>query len=556
VKRRTFIIGLDGGTFDILEPWVREGKLPGFAEIMDNGVYGELESVMPPVTAPAWASFMTGMNPGKHGVYEFLYREKSGYEKVPVNSHTIESPFLWELLGRHNIKVGVVNVPLTYPVRPVNGFLVSGLLTPRDASDYTYPEELYKQINDYLGEPYEIYTSEVYAKGRVDRVVQNYNDVLSKHIKVGKFLLSRYEPEFYMIHIFGTDRIQHELWHCMDRDHPKHDSEEGTLFGDAILDYYKTIDRDFVSPLIKKYGKDTNILFISDHGFGPLHKTIYLNTWLLKKGYIKLKKGARSFLKKCMFESGFTPAAVYKLMSALGLAGVKSSMNRGARDRLLGTLFLSFRDVDWDNTVAYAMGNKVGMIYINLKGREPSGAVNPGSDYDRVCEKLKGELMNDLETDEGTKIFDRVLSKEEVYAGSYIDRAPDLVLLNNRHEYQVMGTSDFMSKKPVENALGQSGDHRMNGLFMGMGPDFRKGERISGARIIDVAPSVLYLMGCPIPNNMDGKVLAGCFNDEFTGKNQPRYEDVKDDATGKKDNLSDEDNQSIVDRLRQLGYIG
>ena len=128
--RKVICIGLDGATFDLIRPWLSKGKLPNIGRIIKDGVWGELESVIPPVSAPAWTSFMTGKNPGKHGIFGFKKEKQGTYEELFVNRKLIKSETLWKCLSDVGKKVIVINVPLTYPPEEINGYLMSGMDTP------------------------------------------------------------------------------------------------------------------------------------------------------------------------------------------------------------------------------------------------------------------------------------------------------------------------------------------------------------------------------------------------------------------------------------------
>ena len=177
------VIGVDGAPLSLIEPWVRDGHLPGFSRLMEEGAWGPLRTILPPVTAPAWSSFMTGKAPGKHGVYEFFYRTDDSFQTLPVSSRSIDGAKLWDLIGASGRTVGVLNVPVTYPVSRVNGYVVSGLMTPKGTREMTYPPDLLTEIEREVGGPYRMYTEMVHAKGRVGRLLTDYHGVLEYRIK-------------------------------------------------------------------------------------------------------------------------------------------------------------------------------------------------------------------------------------------------------------------------------------------------------------------------------------------------------------------------------------
>lgn len=552
---RVIVVGVDGAPLSLIEPWARAGRLPGFARLMEEGAWGCLRSVLPPVTAPAWASFMTGKNPGKHGVYEFFYRNGNTFETSPVSSKVIDGARVWEWIGRSGQTVGVLNVPVTYPVSPVNGYLVAGLLTPKNIRRMTHPPGLLDEIERELGEPYRIYTESVYAKGQVDALLSDYRHVLDLRVRTARHLLRTRPTDFFMVHFFVTDRIMHELWHCMDSGHPRHDPSEAAAYGDAILHSFQKVD-GYLQEVLEGLGPETTLIVMSDHGFGPLWKTIYLNVWLLSEGYLVLRRDAVSRVKRWLFDLGATPANAYRLLSRVGLAGFKSSIHRGRRDSLLRRFFLSFADVDWSRSRAYAMGNKLGMVYINLRRREPDGIVSPGAEYAALREELVAGLSRACDPETGEGLFGEILRREEVYHGPYLDQAPDLLLIPRDFRHQVLGASDFVSGRFVETALGMSGDHRPDGLVMIQGAGCRRGHRLEGARIIDLAPTILALMGLPVPGDMDGRVLAEAFEESMaplsvTHAVSPSGREGAPPSEG----YTEPEAREVSERLRRLGYL-
>ncbi|MDP6619628.1 MAG: alkaline phosphatase family protein [Nitrospinota bacterium] len=549
------MIGVDGAPLSLIEPWARDGHLPGFSRLMEEGAWGPLRTILPPVTAPAWSSFMTGKAPGKHGVYEFFYRTDDSFQTLPVSSRSIDGAKLWDLIGETGRTVGVLNVPVTYPVSRVNGYVVSGLMTPKGTREMTCPPSLLTEIEREVGEPYRLYTERVHAKGRVGRLLTDYHAVLDYRIKTARHLRRAHPTDFFMVHFFGTDRIMHELWHCMDPTHPRHDASEAREHGGAILDYFRKVD-GYLQEVLEDLDEKTTLMVMSDHGFGPLWNTVYLNVWLLSEGYLTLRPGALTRLKRWLFDLGATPANAYRLLARLGLAGAKSSIDRGRRDSLLRRFFLSFSDVDWSRSRAYAMGNKLGMVYVNLRGREPEGVVSPGAEYDALREELTDAFSRLSDPESGGRLFGRVIRGEEAYHGPHLDRAPDLLLIPQDFRNQVLGASDFVSNRFVEPALGMSGDHRMEGLVMMKGPGCRRGRRVEGARIIDLAPTLLSVMGVPVPGDMDGRVLTEAFEDAFAPASVSGPAVFSKRGEGPtEDGYSDSEAREVSERLRSLGYL-
>jgi predicted AlkP superfamily phosphohydrolase/phosphomutase len=278
---------------------------------------------------------------------------------------------------------------------------------------------------------------------------------------------------------------------------------------------------------------------------------------LLQEGFLKLKRSALTRLKKAMFSLGLTPELAFKIIKKLPLAGLRPSRgtsNQPGTSKLLGTFFLSFNDVDWNRTVAFSKGN-YGQIYVNLKGREPGGIVEERH-YDSVCETIVERLraMKDPLTGEGWA--EQVLRREELYAGPRVSDAPDIAFLPRDMRYLPLGNADFTSNKFIVDAFGISGCHRMNGVMIAEGGAVERGLIMESARIIDVAPTVLYLMGQSLPDDMDGRVLTEIISDEYLTANSIRRTSGSEVDRSEEVEFSPDENAEIIESLKNLGYIG
>jgi predicted AlkP superfamily phosphohydrolase/phosphomutase len=552
VERRIFAIGLDGATLDLIRPWAAEGKLPTFARLMEEGSYGTLRSTIPPVTGPAWVSFMTGMNPGKHGVGDFFQRRPGEYRRVPVDALGIRAEPFWVTAGRQGKKVAVVNVPVTYPPYEVNGILVSGLMTPRGSVRYTYPEGLSREIERAVGR-YRVNLNQFYSKGDADRFLDDVNWLIDERSRTARYLMDRYEWDFFMVHYITTDWVQHFLWHCMDSTHPRFDEAEAEVYGDAILKVYQRIDAA-VGELLARLDRDTLVLVMSDHGFGPFYKYVYLNNWLLKNGLLCLKRGPATRLKYLVFRLGLTPSILYAALAKVRLVKVAFRASKKQRYDLVGTFFLSWKDIDWGKTKAYSSGN-VGQVFINVKGREPLGVVEPGRAYQELREQIISMLGDLIDPDTGEKVMEHIYRREEVYSGPHVDQLADILLLPRNLEYIATGLSEFVSNAVIAPSFAYSGTHRMYGTFMLWGDGLKQGLVVEDAAIIDMAPTILHLLGLPVPRGMDGRVLTELLDEEFAASRPVRYSDAEEMSGVSGSGLSEEEAEQVKDRLRSLGYV-
>jgi predicted AlkP superfamily phosphohydrolase/phosphomutase len=522
---------------------------------MERGAHGDLTSIVPPVTGPAWTSFMTGKNPGKHGVYEFFQPQGDRFDDLPVNALRRDGQTVWDLLGQAGEKVIIVNVPVTYPPQPVNGVLISGFLTPRRRDDFSHPPALLEEIEAALG-PYRLHLNTPYQAGKVDVFLDELFEVLDYRMRVLDYLVQRYEWNFLMFHILGTDRLQHELGHLLDPNHPSHDPEEAERYLPRILTYFQRVD-EALGRLVDRSEPQTTVFVLSDHGSGPIYKFMSFNVWLMREGFLRLKRDPPTLAQRLLFELGLTPELGYKVAARLGWGGSRLSVDLDERARLLnliGNVFLSFDNVDWARTRAYSKGN-YGQIFVNVKGREPFGAVEGGAEYDQVCEDIIIHLRRIRDPETGERIIGEIFRAEDLYDGKYAVKAPDILFLPRDMRYKALGTLAFISNRFLRPSYGLSGDHRMNGLLICAGPLIKPGQTLEGARLIDVAPTVLHLMGQKVPRDMDGRVLMELFLSEFRQNHPVEYSDALSE-TGISEEYSADDASAVARRLRDLGYLG
>lgn len=360
-----------------------------------------------------------------------------------------------------------------------------------------------------------------------------------------------------MVVFNGTDTISHAMWKFMDPAHPLHHAARAEKYGPAIRDYYAYLDGKLAA-VVNALDDDTILMVMSDHGFGPFHKFIHVNNWLIQKDFMRVKPAWYSRLKHRLFQLGFAPMNVYNLLMSLGLGALKREVVRGQGQGLLKTLFLSFEDVDWRRTVAYSLGN-IGQININLVGREPFGCVQPGPEYEAVRTRIMNHLMNLRDPATGETVVEAVYRREDVYSGKNLESAPDILFMPRRLEYFGFGEYEFGSHQIIEPVKrGISGTHRMNGIFMAHGRAINAGLQIDNARIIDLAPTILHVLGVPLPAHLDGRVLTEILSPGFkpvpAASAQNRESGLFGNGDG--DGLSEADKQVLADRLRNLGYVG
>ncbi|HEX8186599.1 MAG TPA: alkaline phosphatase family protein [Blastocatellia bacterium] len=553
--KRLLVIGLDGASFNVLDSLIEKGYLKNLAKLIEGGARANLETTFPPITAVAWSSFMTGKNPGKHGIFEFVRLDHDSKRELAVNASFRQGRAIWDLLSDAGKRVIVHNFPCTYPPHDLNGLMIADFMTPRGRRDFTRPLSLLSEIEEKFG-PYRLHLNQTYSGGNVEGVLEELFDELEYKAEVTEYLMTRYEWDAFFQYFWGTDRIQHELWHIFDEEHPRHNKEEARRYRDRVYEYFDRVD-EIVARLMILAGDDALVWVASDHGFGPAHKYCSFNIWLLQEGFLKLKSDALTRIKKMMFSLGLTPETAFKLIKKLPLGALRPARgvsNNAGASRLLSTFFLSFNDVDWNRTVAFSKGN-YGQIYVNLKGREPDGVVEE-REYDAVCEKIVARLKALRDPLTGEEWAGQVFRREQVYQGPRVADAPDIAFLPRDMRYLPLGNADFTSNKFMVDAFGISGCHRMHGVMIGNGSAIKPRSRLDVARIVDVAPTLLYLMGEPLLDDMDGRVLTEIISEEYLKAHSIQYAAQSGDEQTGGVEFSAEENAEIIESLKNLGYIG
>ncbi len=543
---RVLAVGIDGATFNLIRPWVEKGDLPNLARLMSEGAHGPLESTLPPVTSPAWPTFATGKNPGKHGVFDFI-RPLGGQFEL-VNASSLRAPTLWEILSRAGRKVGIMNVPVTYPPKPVNGFVIGGMLSPMTGA-FTYPVDILDQYANQM-EPYRIAPGVQYKEGNEEAFTADLLDLVDRRGRYALQLMQDYvHYDFLMFHFQATDVLQHALWKIVDPSHPRYDPQTAARFVPAFKRIYRSVDAT-IGRMLERLGDDVTVIVMSDHGFGPLHHTVNLNLFLLDQGLLRLNRGAWTRLKTGLFRAGLTPASIWHLIERAGLQNYVWQVSKSMRNRVVSK-FLSFDDVDWSQTVAYSIGH-VGQIYINLRGREPQGIVEPGAEYEAVRQRVVDALQELRHPQTGQPMVDEVIPGEEVVHGPYASRSADLHLVLDG--YRAIAFPLFAADRRIvtRQIRGDSGCHRRHGILLAWGNGISPGERVTDAHIMDLAPTVLHLMGLPVPSDMDGQVLTSALSLDRSVE----YAVVGTAEAEAEEGLSAEEAAEVEERLRSLGYLG
>lgn len=556
-EKKVIVIGIDGATFDIIYPLLQECKLPNIGKILVNGMSATLSSVIPPITAPAWVSFMTGVNPGKHGIFDFISGiHLNGKEGSLLNSNDIRTKTIWEYLSEGQKKIISVGVPFTYPARKVNGVMISlsmgcdidvfpGELSEDIIKNTAYNKEFCKPVDTF---------GEVPREEVLDEVIQRADYLTEKIRDISCYLLKKHEWNFFMAHFMSTDTIQHYFWHFIDPKHPAYDERLAYKYGNAIYEAYRKVD-NAIQHILAQAGDECNVIIASDHGFAPIYKFFYVNKWLQDKGLLHTRNDEKNLYKyKIAFPT------VYKILKKLGLESIGHilpgwlrSINIPAVKRCAEPFY---EWIDWKNTKAYA--SPFG-INVNLKGREPDGIVSM-TEYDEVRQTIKNELYKLRDSETGKDLIKEVLCREEIYSGPYIDEAADLFFTFKEPYYLQAGDvvkTTFFENLSKDNFATANHRYSPEGVLAMKGPVIKSEGHLDTVRIIDIAPTILYLLGLKIPESMDGRVVTELIDDEYVLSRPVEF--IKEEWTvgDKKPGVCDSDSESeIKEHLRRLGYLG
>jgi predicted AlkP superfamily phosphohydrolase/phosphomutase len=536
MKQRTIVIGLDGGTFKVIDRLVAEGRMPSLARLAGEGVRGQLESTVITNSFPAWTTCTTGVNPGKHGIFYALLRDRTRYGMKLMNSSDVKARRVWNLLNEAGLTTGVVNVPGTYPPQPLDGFLITDMLTPSLESRLTEPESLKAEMLATLGD----YVIDVpIGLGGKDYVRDRLHRSIDLREELSLWLLDRFDPDFFMCIFTELDRCQHRFWNDSDPEHPLF--EEGNPWRGVVDEIYERCDRA-LGRILDHVGPDARIFVVSDHGFAGYRKNVLINHWLIEQGLLTLRPDAPG--------PTLVSRAVGRVRRALGRGEPpKDGASYVSKWTNVTNSENDYLDrVDWSRTKVYFAQH--GGLRVNLAGREPHGIVTDEG-YGEVVDHIRREIVKLRFPDTGEQIFDTIITKEEAFSGPFLEDAPD-VLVDGARRSRLR-----MSIMPGHGLFVDAvhAGHDEQGIFYAAGPGIRRGAAVEGARLLDVTPTVLYQLGLPLTEDMDGRPLEEIFTDEFRSGRKVERRGTSVLADHSAEVFSDDEREELEGRLRDLGYI-
>ena len=564
---KIFIAGLDAATWDLLDPWIEQGLLPNLARLVEAGAAGTMESVIPPLTPPAWTSFMTGCNPGKHGIFNFMEPQADSYAMRYANAGSRRAPSLWSVLNQAGLTTGIINVPFTYPPEKLAGFQISGMDTPSEKSAFVHPPELRRELEEVLGGlDLEIrYLGAMSTDARRDAVLEGMRRLDEQWTRVALHALEKRPCDVMMVTFMSIDTVQHYFWHHMDPAHFLHDPKLAGRYRDAIQQVYVRLDAA-LGRIVARLPPDCTVLAVSDHGGGTVSdRVVYLNRYFSQLGLLAFKTEELPPFKKAVRAA---LRGVYGLLRGAMTSDQKkwlANLLPSLRERFENAA-TSFSDIDWERTKAYCSEVLAypPSVFLNVRGEHPQGIVEP-PDRDALLALITQKLTELKDPRDGSPIIPRIYRREELFHGDCAAKGPDLVL-------DWWSGAGFSASPSLVEAQGEpalqireraamrepewSGTHRLHGMVVLRGPAIRPGARVEGARLIDVMPTLLYLLGVPVPAGLDGRILSGAFEPEWLRSHPVPGEGAPAVApTAPATPYTAEEAAEVEEHLRSLGYV-
>lgn len=488
---KLIVVGIDGASFELIDQWISQGRLPNIAKIKQHGVWANMRSVLPPVTSPNWKCYSTGKNPGKLGIFWWENIDWKNGEVYYPSSRTVEPKEIWDYMNEAGIRAGVLGMPTTYPPKSVKDFLIAGGEVPD--SGFTYPKEIETELKQ------QGWRNHPQAFLELDRhqASQEIHKIIDMTFQVAKALATKYKVDFLQVTAFHINSLHHFLW----------DSSE-TRTAWEIIDKH-------IGELLEE---GCDLMVTSDHGSNKIRRVFNINAWLKQQGYLRLRLNSGDLL----YRLGITRERLLAILSRLKLV---ETVRKLVPERLyleIPNLTGEVRKqaksnkINWHKSKAFASGQ--GPIYLNPKNRNEDG--------------LKDEIRQKLETlidpITGDKIIEKVYSKDEIYSGKYLAEAPDLIVDQAKGTHIPGGIGQ---KSIFESPQRWQGENKKSGLFMAYGPDIEPAGGIDNVSILDLAPTILHLLGIRVPKDMDGRVLKEIFRfASEPGKREVMYQQISNET--------------------------
>ena len=540
--RRALIIGLDGFSLRLVEDLLPAGTMPNLAAVLQRGVTGPLTSVFPTQSAPAWASFFTGQRPGRHGVLDFVERGADGRYR---HSRPAAEACLWKVLERHGLRTGLFGFPVTFPPSPINGFMAAGMLVPNGAV-FTYPPELSARLRrEVPGYGIDV-KWQLYA-GREMRLVQKLTALTGQHLAGVQSLVRDHPVDCLAVAFLEADRLHHALWRHLDPEHPEHDPRLAARWREPIASYYQALDAA-IGRLIDGAEPGTGLVLVSDHGFQAGGRQFRVDEWLAEQGWLAFRRSAGKV------------AGVARRLDAPWVREVRRRLVPDVSRHV--PALAPGGTIDWARTAAFCPWTMQQAVRFNLRGRDPHGVVEQ-EEARRLLAEVRQALLETRDPVTG-----RVVVAEVWDGAAYFDtegpNIPDLVF----------ATQPGYATSPHQARLWQksgwaSGDHCLEGFWavsVCLGAGGPSGVPIAcgtsqrqsrlAAELVDVAPTLYYLLGLPIPPGVEGRPRVEVIEpaDRWPVRMESGAALLAGDAAGPPLDAAEEND--VRGRLQGMGYLG
>jgi len=562
---RVLILGLDAADPDLLERFMAAGELPAFAALRQQGAFGRLRSSINCVTPSAWTSMATGVGPGRHGIFNFIeYLPTSHSIRIPDSTHR-RVQTIWELAGDAGQRCCILRVPMTFPASPVNGWLVADTLAPSIHHDgFAWPREL---AGDLLatfgprgwGEKWE--DDQPSATGKYGRALRQLMAGIDRGFDLIEYSLDRSSWDLMFAVLHEPDEAGHNFLHLMEAQSPYHDPAAARRFADGLLRVYRRVDAR-LGALVRRLSGETTIMIVSDHGIG-WRRTVawYVRALLVGAGFQVLREapaqseGIRQHLLR--MRRAVTRRIPWDIRRRLRPLS-RDVRQRGAAEALLGS-------VDWHSTTAFALiGNDVGEIWLHLAERCPAGTVQPGEAQETVLAAVRSLLESAVDARSGQRVVERIEAGSEACPGPFGEAIPDLVVTFDEDIYceAVTATNPFTGEPvTVDDAspgtweLQHRAFHRRDGVLLAAGPGISVSDETVQGSVMDIAPTALYLLGLPIPEDLEARLLEEVLETAMLREHPPAAGPPLPAREAAEAALSAEDRAKVEERLRELGYL-
>ena len=530
-----FLFGIDGADYHLTRKLIARGLLPNLKRISEAGYFSQLTSTIPPLTPQAWSSFACGVNPGKHGIFDFGEMPVGSYQQRLNTSEDRKTKGFWDYLAQNGISSASINMPLSYPAESVeNGYVVSGMHTPSQedlSANSEVQEFILKNHPDYRIDVMSFWYKDM------DLFVREVYAMVEQRTRLALALVEKFPVDVFFITWTGLDRVLHAFYSQQDFVQ----GGRGWKYERVVKDIFQKID-DGLGQLMEKADWKPSAIVLSDHGFGDLKKDVYLNNYFQELGYFDFRPEE---LTRQMFEHPNWEGGAFRNRLYSTLMQLRSFRRKAPWQQK------SFGIVDWSKTRCFSAG-LFGNIYINRKDRFPDGFIEYGSrDYIETLGSLIDDLGK-LKLDGKPVVSDFYLSSE-IYHGPHVNKAPDLIL--NMQDYALItrGGSEFHSNKIFETPeVNHSGNHRMEGILMLSGSHFRQcPEYVHPPILEDILPTMLHALQLEIPWGLDGRVLRKA----VINQSEPNFAEIEIYRGESQDSPTQLGDEELEKRMRALGYM-